>query len=244
MVGKRFAMLYSSCRRCVLLGGLVVLVTSAGVVWADPSPREFYGKDFASAPQVANAPMRGEDVQKTSQQNQGANPADKSTSSDSGLVGPLDTNDSEAKAIAAMQRQGGLGERKKRDGLPATTLMLFVSSVDKQHLRSVLKKAIDVVKKDDAFLVTVFQIGDYRNVPEELAATLGRYGVSVVPLLAPPEDLAFTQSPAWVFQSKEGIQVVEGVVEIDQFYDSDGNFKEPENFVVSQTTVEPSELKK
>ncbi len=235
------------CRfnRCFLLIGIVIAITaSASIAGADPGPREFYGKDFASAPRVSNAPLQGEEVHKSSQSAKAADAEQRNEKDLDGIKEPVAADDAEQKVIAAMQAQGGLGQRKQRDGSSATTLLLFVSSLDKQHVRSVLKKAIEVVKKDEAFLTTVFHIGDYRNIPEELAATLDLYGVAVVPMPAPPEDLGFTQSPAWVFQNKEGVQIVEGAVDIEQFHDGDGNFKEPENFIVKQAPAEPSELKK
>lgn len=244
MVGNCFALNHYRSRHSVLACSVMMVAVSASVGWADPSPREFYGKDFASAPHVSNAPLQGEDVLKSSQPKQAADPEENSAPGAVGAEEQGGADNVESQAIAAMQSQGGLQQRKTRDSVPATTLMLFVSSMDKQHVRSVLKKAIEVVKKDDAFLTTVFHIGDYRNIPEELATILDLYGVAVAPMPAPPEELALTQSPAWVFQNKEGVQIVEGAMDVEQFHDSEGNFKESENFIVNQASAEPSEIKK
>lgn len=231
----------------LVLGGLLIVFASAGGAQADPGPRDFYGKDYAAAPQVSHEPLHGEVVQKPQRsQRDGEEEREKGSSvtgeNGEGDIGPSDT--AEKEAVAAMQRQGGNVQRKKRETVPSTTLLLFVNSKDKQHLRSVLKKAVDVARKNDAFLATIFQLGDYRNVPEELAATLHSFGVSIIPLPTLPEDLAITQSPAWVFRSQAGVQVVEGTLAIEQFYDSEGNFKEPANFVDQQPQPESPHVKK
>lgn len=244
LVGNCFALKRRHSRRYLIVCSAMVIAISVCTAWADPSPREFYGKDFASAPYVSNAPLQGEDVLKSSQAKQAADSEENSASGAVGAEEQGGADNVDAQAIAAMQAQGGLQQRKKRDSVPATTLMLFVSSIDKHHVRSVLKKAIEVAKKDEAFLTTVFHIGDYRNIPDDLAATLDLYGVAVAPMPAPPEELALTQSPAWVFQNKDGVQIVEGAVDVEQFYDSEGNFKEPEKFIAQQASTEPSELEK
>lgn len=243
MVAIPFVPKYRRSAGFLILVSAFASAASASVVCADPGPREFYGKDYASAPQVAHSPLRGEEVSDSPLLKQRAEATVGDGSQEREANERNDSGGVQGKTPSSMQEQSGDSQRKKREGLPRSTLMLFVSSADKQHLRSVLKKAIEVVKKDDALLASIFQIGDYRNVPPELATTLEQYGVVIAPMAAPPEDFGLTQSPAWVFQNEEGFQIVEGAIDIEQFYDSDGNFKEPESFIAPQVPREPSEGK-
>ncbi len=215
---------------CLVSASLLYLNSAS----AQSGPREFYNRDFAAAPNVAEQPLQ-KDVQDSRET------TTDTPSSDTAEGADLSSATDGQPAASALESSAE--PRKKRSGLGATTLTLFVNSKDKSHVRGVLKKALSVAKSDAVLFTTIFHVGDYRNIPEHLAQELRSVGVAIVPTNSVPSNLEVAESPAWVFRGPQGMQIVEGTIAIEQFFDRDGNFREPESFVEHQepTPTVPSE---
>ena len=218
----------------LLLLALVVFPTLKAS--ADPEPRNFYERNFAEAPEVAQKPLAGEVITGERPVPNGSNAGSAAQSEESG--GRSDTG-------SAPGATTGKDRTKRRSAIPSTTLSLYVNSKDKEHLQRVLEKARDVAKREYLYFTTVYHVGDYRNVPPELQKKLAEVGVQMHPLGQVPPIFPVSQSPAWIFHSKEGYQIVEGTLDIEQFFDTAGKFREPKNFVDTsnvQATPVPDKL--
>jgi hypothetical protein len=219
-----------------LLALLVVVIWPFIAASADPDPREFYNRNFAAVPEVAQKPLAGEVV--GSKRNPASSNASAHTASE-------DERSNPPTGGSGLAAPGTAGPTKRRSVFPSTMLSVYVNSKDSEHLKRVLEKALAVAKRDHAYLTNVYHIGDYRNVPADLARKIREAGVHMYPLSAIPSDFPISQSPAWIFHGKDGYRIVEGTLDIEQFYDSSGSFKEPQNFTDTsnaQPTPVPSKL--
>jgi hypothetical protein len=203
--------------------GLLLLVLFAGVyeVSADPAPREFFERNYAEAPNVAQKPLKGEVLSIT-----------KAPLSDAESPSEIANTEASLQSADSSAEPHDQPEQKEDSrAFPATIVSVYVNSKDGAHLTRVLSKALQVKKKDDVALTSIFHLGDYRNVPASLAEELEADGVVINPINEIPATLPISQSPAWLFQSRDGYRIVEGTLDIEQFYDELGNFREPVHFI-------------
>jgi hypothetical protein len=215
---------------------LVALVAGAFEAAADPAPREFYERNFAEAPEVAHEPLAGEVLSGKRDSAHAANTG--STISSSDVDGTK-----VSKRVVEDHTQQQVAEDNRP--FPSSVISVYVNSKDAVHVKRVLIKALEVARKGDVSLSAIFHIGDYRNIPAELAEELAAGGAAIYPLAQVPANLPISNSPAWIFQGRDGYRIVEGTLDVEQFYDSSGKFSEPQTFIDTskvQATPETEKL--
>lgn len=107
-------------------------------------------------------------------------------------------------------------------------VMLVVNSKDEAHLNTVIKKALSLVSSQAIFMSAIFHIGDYRTLSPTHKEMLQRLTIMYVPAAMAPFVQDARVSPTWVFFTKDGIRVVEGVMNVEKFIAASGEYRDPE----------------
>lgn len=122
--------------------------------------------------------------------------------------------------------------------VPGVSIVLYVSSLDKTHFESVVKRALYVRDTDPRVrLSAVFHLGDYRNISPEMEEAFRKRAIYFAAIPALPKALAAASSPTWVIRTPQTDHIVEGPVPIEDCFDSHGAYQEPKP---SQATKVPS----
>jgi hypothetical protein len=167
-------------------------------------PKQFYKRDYASAPgydetqrRVGKEPPRSKTRDLTSS--------------------PIPDTQGGRGATAA------LGTVKVRNP-KRLAVQVFVNSLDHTHFARVVDAALHIHDRGYAVVMNLFHIGDYQAVTPAIEQALADRGISVVQVEEVPVELFAEVSPVWKVATPIGYHVAEGFIEIGSFFDEWGEF--------------------
>lgn len=176
------------------------------------SPETFYEKNFADAPKLGvesvKAPLEvpgGQQVDSS-----GAN----HVSTAQGSSASKSTTSSEKQRAAPR---------------PRMRVSLYVSSKDKHHFETVVRKALGLAEKHPGVFVTeIIHVGDYRNVSASLKDEINAKKIFFASMVQVPKRYNVQDSPMWILRDAQGEHIVEGVTAIERCITPQGEYREPE----------------
>ena len=140
---------------------LLLFALNGASVNAQTNPKQYFEKDFARAPAI----------DKNSNPQKLAAPTNVTPSSTSGKTS---TSNSVNPSL-----QADLENKVNR-------LALIVNSQDAVHLKSMIHHMLNLARSRKIPLGPIYQIGDYRNVTEEIKKNVKALGGEIIPLREPP----------------------------------------------------------
>jgi len=169
------------------------------VIAEDSAPKNFYKKDYASAPgaqgrdEAAEAPRRG------------STPNSRD-----------DVSSANATATPKAKEPKNLKRR--------VVMRVYVNSKDREHLQSVLNEVYRLHDERKAFVLSVEHIGDYTAITPQIEEDLKARSIELLASSQPSLDLGLTTSPAWVIQTPQGAHTAEGIIAISAFFNEYGEY--------------------
>lgn len=176
------------------------------------APGTFYEKNFADAPKLGvesvKAPVDMPQQRQVESKNPNQAPALQPASVANGKNGP------QKSASAARSRM---------------RVSLYVSSKDKHHFETVVRKALGLAEKNPGVVVTeIIHVGDYRNVSAAIQDEIRAKQIFFASMVQVPKRYNVQDSPAWILRDAQGEHIVEGVVAIERCISPQGEYREPE----------------
>lgn len=176
------------------------------------APGTFYEKNYADAPKLGvesvKAPMDMPPPKQVESTNPNQPPA---VQSSSGMNGK-----------SASQRDSSVARLRMR-------VSLYVSSKDKHHFETVVRKALSLAEKNPGVVVTeILHVGDYRNVSPAIQDEIKAKKIFFASMVQVPKRYNVQDSPAWILRDAQGEHIVEGLVAIERCIGPQGEYKAPE----------------
>lgn len=190
----------------------VVATAPALSVAQSGAPGTFYEKNFAGAPKLGgesvNAPL---DL-----------PSQKRMESN---------NPNQAVAVRPSAATGAQSSSEKSKSATRLRMRvsLYVSSKDKPHFETVVRKAFGLAEKNPGVIVTeIVHVGDYHNVSASIQEEIGAKKIFFASMVQVPTRYNVRDSPTWILRDAQGEHIVEGVVAIERCISPQGEYREPE----------------
>lgn len=185
------------------------------------APGTFYEKNFADAPKLGvesvKAPLAIPSQVQIKPNRPHQAPAAQSASGSSAQSGP---------------------EKPKSATRVRMRVSLYVSSHDKRHFETVVRKALGLSEKNPGVVVTeIIHVGDYRNVSAALKDEIAAKQIFFASMVQVPKRYNVQDSPAWILRDTQGEHIVEGVVPIERCITPQGEYKEPERSMFEVTPI-------
>ena len=175
-------------------------------------PGNFYEKNFADSPKLGvesvKAPM-GLPSQKRVESN----------------------NPNQAVAVRPSSATGAQSSSEKSKSATRLRMRvsLYVSSKDKPHFETVVRKALGLAEKNPGVIVTeIIHVGDYHNVSASIQEEIVAKKIFFASMVQVPTRYNVQDSPTWILRDAQGEHIVEGVVAIERCIGPQGEYREPE----------------
>ena len=190
----------------------VVATAPALCVAQSGAPGTFYEKNFAGAPKLGDESMKAPLDLAPQERVESSNP-------------------SKAVAVRPSSATGARtsSEKSKSETRLRMRVSLYVSSKDKPHFETVVRKALGLAEKNPGVIVTeIIHIGDYHNVSASIQDEIKAKNIFFASMVQVPKRYNVQDSPTWILRDAQGEHVVEGVVAIERCISPQGEYREPE----------------
>ena len=200
--------------------GNALLLCFAVMLTAPPSlsvaqsgvPGNFYEKNFAGAPKLGDESVKAPLVLAPQKPVESNNPNQAVAVRPSSATGAQSSSEKSKSATRLRMR-----------------VSLYVSSKDKPHFETVVRKALGLAEKNPGVIVTeIIHVGDYHNVSASIQEEIVAKKIFFASMVQVPTRYNVQDSPTWILRDAQGEHIVEGVVAIERCIGPQGEYREPE----------------
>jgi hypothetical protein len=176
------------------------------------APGTFYEKNFADAPKIGVESVKA--------------PVDMPQQKQVEAINPIQAAPVQSSSVA----NGKNGPQKATSAARfRMRVSLYVSSKDKLHFETVVRKALGLADKNPGVLVTeILHVGDYRNVSPAIQDEIKAKRIFFASMVQVPKRYNVQDSPVWILRDAQGEHIVEGVVAIERCISPQGEYRDPE----------------
>jgi hypothetical protein len=175
-------------------------------------PGNFYEKNFADSPKLGVESVKAPLDLAPQERVESSNPNQAVAVRPSAVTGAQSSSEKSKSATRLRMR-----------------VSLYVSSKDKPHFETVVRKALGLAEKNPGVIVTeIIHIGDYHNVSASIQDEIKAKKIFFASMVQVPTRYNVQDSPTWILRDAQGEHIVEGVVAIERCISPQGEYREPE----------------
>jgi hypothetical protein len=220
--------------RLIPVFSLALLISCLSIRVASPTPNQFFPQNYANDGFQRDTPVATPKSDPARQVAASAVPASLPNANTTPaaieipkaiLTGDPAMDAMIKKAISEAQARGEVLNQADQNSAPPTSILVYVNSLDREHFNRLANAVIRFNGSNNARVLGVMQMGDWRNITQQQEDALKDAGAFVQPIAYLPEHLEGLPSPIWEVRSGDKTAYLSGVFDVARFFSANGEIK-------------------